>query len=182
MTHADSLGRVAFPVVGNISYDKLISETMFRCVIAKKLNVTCTEHMFFNTLSKVPIGDIKEWINKEKNCCLTVTKSVLRTLRSLIQLPKTQDGSKVFVDALDQLLDFCRTESITSVSVLFFRAKVESISCSVAAEGAKEIESLLYILKQDIQNVLSNIKSLEQYSFGSHTANNIKKRKEVQIN
>ena len=101
------------------------------------------------------------WCQKEKSNLTEVMKDLLGTLRALIQSQENRKSSKDFVLNLGKLIAHADISSIVQISSMMFKAKIDLIESKSFEENAKEVETLLYELKSDIQKVLLCIKKLE---------------------
>jgi hypothetical protein len=102
------------------------------------------------------------WCNQEKALITDVMKDLLGTLRSLLQSLETKRSSRDFIINLGKLISHCETESVTQIATIMFKAKLEGINAKTFEENAREVETLLYELKSNLQKNLSCIKALEE--------------------
>ncbi len=111
----------------------------------------------------------KKWILDEKHAIAEISRRLLKTLRELIQLAGISNQRKDrFVAALDDLLLGCDDNMLSSIPLLFFRARLESLPKSSFIKSSSKIEALLYVLKEDLQELTSNIKTFETSLIRNH--------------
>lgn len=107
--------------------------------------------------------DLTIAIESEKVSLSALTRDLLSTLRGLIQTQENKEKVPVFIESLEKLLSHCYENTLASIPALIFRAKVESLTSTSMQENMKEVESLLYKLKDNIQGCLKAIKSIEEF-------------------
>jgi ADP-heptose:LPS heptosyltransferase len=105
----------------------------------------------------------KEWLNSCKELVTDISKNLLATLRSLLQLDRTNDKMRSFVGNLTELLEFCEVESqFMKIPLLRFRSRLEALNTSDFMNSSREVEALLYELKADIQHQVDIIKITQE--------------------
>ncbi|MCK5072160.1 MAG: glycosyltransferase family 9 protein [Bacteriovoracaceae bacterium] len=155
----DALGIKYVPLIGNFDVHMELSHIMSRYYLMSRFNIITSIN--FNDFTHFEKNKIKDWLSMEKNAVTNATKKVLSTLRSLLQSQKNIRKTKEFIQTLDQLLSICNSNSLVAIAALSFRARIESMSGSSFTKNIKEMESLLYTFRNEIQTILNCIKHLE---------------------
>lgn len=101
------------------------------------------------------------WVTNEKNELTLIMKDILGTLRSLLQCSENQKSTKEFVTNLGKLLSYADAHSLVQIPAIMFKAKIEGINAKTFEENIKEVESLLYELKSDLQKTLQCLLHVE---------------------
>lgn len=136
-----------------------------RAIIQKTLLGTIDQSVFeilYNTVSKSEITDL---INKEKTNLSILTKELLSTLRGLIQTQENRSKAPMFIESLERLLSKSFDNNLSSLPALTFRAKIESLSSSNLEDNFKEVEGLLYSLKDNVQHALFTLQRAEEFGY-----------------
>ena len=108
---------------------------------------------------------INRWVYDQKDYVNNATRNLLNALRSLLSIKDNLYKIQKFVWDLDKLLDCCNSSSIIAIPTLLFSAGIESISDTTKIKNIKNIESLLYKLKEHYQTAIICIKDLEKNCF-----------------
>jgi hypothetical protein len=111
-------------------------------------------------LSRASI-DNKSWLESEKATATETTRDLLSTLRSLLICQDNPKKVTEFIYALDQLLTHCDTCSMSSMATQLFKGRLESLGRASLSQNIKQVESVLYHLKTDLQLIFSCIKDIE---------------------
>lgn len=157
----DNLGVIYRPVAGDIDTQVEINRIMTRLAVSSLFDLEQDENSYVEVL-KLSVKEARAWADGEKANITQVMKDLLGTLRSLLQLQENKKYGKEFAYNLGRLLANCESEHLTIIPTLIFRSKVESLGTSSLTKNIKEIESLLYELKSEIQKILGCIKLLEE--------------------
>jgi hypothetical protein len=148
------------PVAGTIEFNSEILRLMSKQYINTLTNSEESETLYTDILSLGSTA-VSTWCQGEKVIVTEIMKDLLGTLRSLLQSVETKRNSREFVMNLGRLMNHCETTSVSQIATLVFKTKIESINAKSFEENAKEVETLLYELKANLQKNLSCIKSLE---------------------
>lgn len=100
--------------------------------------------------------ELLNFIDYNKDELTKCVKSLLATLRSLKGLQQSDDNKRNFVQYLDQLLSYANSKSLVNAPILIFAGKIENLQSTSVEFNLKEIESLLFNLKNKLQK-LTNI-------------------------
>lgn len=160
-TTDDEIGINYVPVSGSIDHESEIQRLMSRQFLSLMLDNSESEEIY-QSISTFKGSAASNWCNQEKALITDVMKDLLGTLRSLLQSLETKRSSRDFIINLGKLMSHCETESVTQVATIMFKAKLEGINAKTFEENAREVETLLYELKSNLQKNLSCIKSLEE--------------------
>jgi len=156
----DELGTYYSCIAGEYDLDKESRRLMARQVLAELFDIDNKRHIHTKVSSSFST-DLIPVLNEEKASVTKSTKSLLGTLRSLLQTNENKKKIPDFVSSLDSLLAEGDNHHLTAIPILIFRSRIESLESSSFTESIKEVESLLYELKADIQKVYSCIKDIE---------------------
>jgi len=155
-------GTYYMPTMGHIN-------TVFE--LRRFFSRTIIERNYFNKFNKNAFGkmisvfnreEIRQFISSEQEIITRVTKDLLSTLRSLVQLQENQNNSSAFVNSLEKLLSHAFQTNLGAVSILDFRARLEAITSTDLKSNLKETESLLYQLKTQLKNTLTILQSASE--------------------
>ena len=160
--YQDFIGTNLAPVSGSVN-----PEFEVRRFLARQLCFSLASDKTDKSINEIIINSIPEKdaikvLEEEKSFIGLVTKDLLSTLRSLIQTQESIAKGNQFVTSLGELLEKCDDQRLCAIPILYFRAKVESLSTTSMGENFKEVEALLYKLKDDIQRLMSCINELEK--------------------
>ena len=112
--------------------------------------------------------NINRWVYDQKDYVNNATRNLLNTLRSLLSIKDNLYKIQKFVWDLDKLLEYCNSTSIIAIPTLLFSSAIESISDTTKIKNIKNIEKLLYKLKDHYQMAIICIKKLEKSCFDNH--------------
>lgn len=160
----DAMGTTYVASYGDIPNVAEIERICSRQFLAVKLLNSDIENVHA-PLHTIELGALEHWMNNTKDTITDVSKVLLGTLRSLLQLDSSRSKNTVFVQNLSNLLNFCEANSqFSAIPILRFRARLEALNTSDFSQSTKEVEALLYELKADIQIQVEIVKSLSTYS------------------
>lgn len=148
------------PVAGTIEFNTEILRLMSKQFINSLTSGEESESLYSDILS-LGSNAVSNWCQGEKIIVTEIMKDLLGTLRSLLQSVETKRNSREFVVNLGKLMNHCETTSVSQIATLIFKTRIESINAKSFEENAKEVETLLYELKTNLQKNLSCIKNLE---------------------
>lgn len=159
--YKDSFGTRYKAVAGDINENAEISRLMSRQLVFSlfKLN---SDNSIYSELVNFDHKILREWTVNEKNAITDVTKDLLASLRSLLQITDNKKIVPLFINSLDSLLAHCNSDKLIGVTNLMFRSKLEALDTGNITQSVKEVEALLYELKGDIQRICTVIKDLEE--------------------
>ncbi|CAM9940316.1 unnamed protein product, partial [Chrysoparadoxa australica] len=153
------------PIAGNINTAFEVKRALGRATIQKITKGIMDENMIEAVLTGHEKRDVFLAIEDEKTGASLVTKDLLSTLRGLIQTQENKQKAGVFVENLEKLLSRCFEAKLAAIPTLIFRAKIESLISSSMEENFKEVEGLLYGLKDNLQSCLYVFKRFEEISY-----------------
>ena len=156
----DQLGARYSVVAGSIDAQTEIQRLMTRQLI-NCLYDNNDSNEFFSSIIDFGTAAVATWCKNEKFNLTIVMKDLLGTLRSLLQMQENRKSYKDFVVNLGKLISHSEKETLLQIPTMMFKTKVEQIKSKTSEENAKEIESLLYYLKSDVQKALQSINHLE---------------------
>jgi ADP-heptose:LPS heptosyltransferase len=156
----DQLGARYAVVAGSIDAQVEIHRLMSRHLIHINYDNNESKELF-SSIIDFGTSAITTWCKNEKHNLTIVMKDLLGTLRSLIQIQENRKSSKNFINNLGKLISHSDQETFLQIPVLMFKTKIEKINSKSSEENAREIESLLYHLKSDVQKALQIINHLE---------------------
>ncbi|MCY4523502.1 MAG: hypothetical protein OXB84_02055 [Halobacteriovoraceae bacterium] len=164
-TTQDALG-VRYDLITG-SYDPALEITrlMSRYYISVIMDVSNT---FPREILRFSADSINKWVYDQKDHVNNATRNLLNTLRSLLSIKENLYKIQKFVWDLDKLLAYCNSSSIVAIPTLLFSAGIESISDTTNIKNIKNIERLIYKLKEHYQTAIICIKHLEKNCFDNH--------------
>jgi ADP-heptose:LPS heptosyltransferase len=157
----DQLGISYVPVAGTISPEIELHRTMTRQLINSIFKVS-EDSLPYTEITNIDSKIASSWANTEKLIVSGVLKDILGTLRSLMQATENRNSSREFVNNLGKLISHVENEAIVQIPVLIFKCKIEAISVGTFEENAKEVEMLLFELKDDMQKILTCLENLDK--------------------
>lgn len=104
--------------------------------------------------------DLLNFIELNKSELTKCVKILLATLRSLKGINQSNDNKRNFVHYLDELFSFSSSESLVNVPVTMFAGKIENIQSNTTELNLKEIETLLFGLKNKLQRLTNTLEIL----------------------
>lgn len=161
----DSLGLRYDVVGGEVPYQQELQRLLHRVYLAALLNDPAENDMKdaiqkILELSRDSI-DNKSWLENEKSLGSHTTRDLLSTLRSLLVCQDNPKKITDFIYALDQLLTHCDDMSMSSMATQLFKGRLEALGRASLSQNIKQVESVLYQLKTDLQLSFSCIKDIE---------------------
>lgn len=165
-------GTAYLPITGNFNGPFEAKRILSRGIIQKVFKGVIDENLIELAYQKIGRKDFQIAIEEEKNALSILTKELLSTLRGLIQTQENKNKAPVFIEALEKLLSHCFDNNLAAIHALNFRAKIESLNSSSLEANFKEVEGLLYELKDNLQSSLFVFKRCEDigYSIKSKAA------------
>jgi ADP-heptose:LPS heptosyltransferase len=113
-----------------------------------------------NIFSKFKIETITDWIKYQKEQTAQLSKDLLKTLKTLINIQKNINDGIDFANSLDKLFQFCSSRYLASIPSLLFRTKIENLVDVSFDNNMKSVEGLLYEFKDNIQVLLNRMDEL----------------------
>jgi len=107
--------------------------------------------------------ELSHWVGVQKENITHIVKDLLTGLRSLKLAKEDPKNGDQFLEKLNIILDYCDRTEISSIPIRMFRGKIEAIQSETVKENVKEMEELLFSLKNQIQILSSIIGELESY-------------------
>jgi ADP-heptose:LPS heptosyltransferase len=159
--YQDSLGTSYFSVKGSVNNSLEAQRISSRMYLASVLTDLDTSN-FVEMILELRGEHFKRWLKNEKESVTLVTKDLLGSIRSLIQMTENKSKSKEFITSLGVLLEHCSDVTITAIPTLFLRARLESLLSTNLSESIKEVEAQLYKMKSDLQKVYEVLKTVEE--------------------
>ncbi len=158
----DNLGRFLMPIAGhsdeNVELERICTRALIHQKTTKQDDLT-----LIDTILKFDTNLVNQWINLQKDLITETSKSLLSTLRAIIQLTNEKSSMTNFLEALANLCEFCETSSdFAKLPALRFRSRLEALNTSDLRSSAKEVEALLYEYKSDIQFQVEVLKTLQE--------------------
>ena len=140
---------------------------MARAIIQKTSKGVIDENLIEAAYQRIDRKEFQGAIEEEKVALATLTKELLSTLRGLIQTQENKNKAPVFIEALEKLLSRCFDNNLAAIHALQFRAKIESLNSSTMEENFKEVEGLLYELKDNLQSSMFVFKACEEIGYST---------------
>ncbi len=156
----DQFGTAYRPIAGGISYSFEVSRLTSRYLIHRLLNNDGSEELDKNIFS-LPTAHLQKWIVQEKQSIVATTKNILNTLRQLIKTKNNPQNTIYFINSLNILFEGCEKNQLTAIPTILFRARTEALTNNNTKNNMKNIETLLYNLKNEIQVVINTVSLVE---------------------
>ena len=157
----DEFGTFLVNESGFINPDFELRRVFSRQIILKISKKTPSEKILEYIINNFNEDVIKSWIKNEKAGVINLTKSILSVLRFLIQAQENETKSSLFIKSLGHLLDHCYDNKLATVLVLIFRGQLETISTGPKKNNFKEVENIIYKLKNYAQITMICLEELE---------------------
>jgi len=159
----DDLGTRYELAFGSVDQNAETERLMSRQLLLKKF--TGSEDLnIYNVLTLDGTASLENWLSETKTSITEVSKGLLGTLRSLLQIDGSKNKTSLFLKNLTELLSECEIDSqFMAIPLLRFRARIEALNTSDLLESAREMEALIYELKADIQVQVDIVKTTSDY-------------------
>jgi len=162
-------GVVLMPISGPFNDAFEIRRLLCRSIVQKTLKGVLDENYITLIANRFEKAKVTKVINEEKEALSGVTKELLSTLRGLIQTQENNSKAPLFIAALEKLLSKCFDNSLSAIPAMMFRAKIESLNSNSMQENFKEVEGLLYELKDNLQHSIFTYSTIERVSQEAYT-------------
>ena len=150
----DQLGTTLMPIAGEVDDHMEFTRFFGRGIISKILKETDFKIEQFNDLNNSRLID---WVDEQKEVFTHVSRTLLNTIRALHQMKADKSVSKTFVECLDKLFELTKNDSMVRIPLLIFKSKLESLSSLNKEQGIKEVNELLFNLKNEIQLIVNEL-------------------------
>ena len=157
----DILGTFLTNESGFINLDIELRYLLARQTLSKIFKDSFSVEIFTYIMDTFEENELKKWIEKEKNHLALTSKNLLVTIKMLIQTQEDRQKGQRFVFSLEKLLDRSQEKHLSALPVLLFRGLLEAIAFESIEENIKEVENLLYKLKDYMQTTTLCLKELE---------------------
>ncbi len=157
----DSDGIYYQHIAGSIDHQSEISLTASRQFIFE-LFADKQNNSKLKTICTYPEKEISSWIEKEKLAITKVMRDILTTLRNLNSIQENATARKEFLFSLDRLLSHCDGNHLSSISTILFRTRIESLSGENISKNIKDVESLIFKFKKELQKLMGTIAAIEE--------------------
>jgi ADP-heptose:LPS heptosyltransferase len=178
--YQDVLGTSYFAVKGVANNSLEAQRIAMRMFITSTMTDLSTES-FTEMILELRGEQFRNWLANEKDSVTAVTKDLLGTIRSLIQMTENKSKTKEFINSLGVLLEHCNDVTMTALPTLFLRARLESMISSSLSESIKEVEGQLYKMKAELQKVYETLKQIEDNSRERDTATVIENKSTLSV-
>lgn len=162
-------GTVYMPISGPYNASFEAKRVLGRAIIQKVNKGIVDENLIEMAYQKLGRKNFQIAIEDEKTALSILTKELLSTLRGLIQTQENKRKAPAFIEALERLLSHCFYNNLAAIHALSFRAKIESLNSSSLEANFKEVEGLLYELKDNLQSSLYVFKRCEDIGYAIKT-------------
>lgn len=153
------------PLSGAFNYEYEAKRFLARAIMQKSNGGVIDENLIEQLYKRIDRKFIQKAIESEKTALSMLTKELLSTLRGLIQTQENKRKAPVFIEALEKLLSRCFENNLAAIHALQFRAKIESLNSSSMEDNFKEVEGLLYELKDALQGTMFVYKTCEEIGY-----------------
>ena len=172
-------GTIYSPVSGPFSEEFELKRFIARATLTSLTEEAVDSDLYDHIYSTFSRKQIIKAINREKGHLSELTRDLLSTLRGLIQMQENKQKAPVFVEALERLLTNCFSENLSALAPIFFRAKLEALNATSMNENLKEVEVLLYELKDNLQVCFNTYKEIENHTISEVKAESREALREV---
>ncbi len=155
-------GVALLPISGPFDNHFEIRRLLSRSIVQNIITRTVDEEYVAAVVSRFDRAELTRVINEEKESLSEITKELLSTLRGLIQTQENNQKAPLFIGALERLLAKCFEDRLSAIPTMMFRAKIESLNSNSMVENFKEVEGLLYELKDNLQHSISTYSTVEK--------------------
>jgi ADP-heptose:LPS heptosyltransferase len=168
----DELGVNLVCIAGELNGEYEATRHFSRYLLGKSLKDVGPSYLL-ELVPQLLKKETPHWADHQKSLITQITRDLLGTLRALIQAQESRKKVKDFISSLDRLMAHANNDYPTSIFVKIFRAKIESLDSKQSFnENVRDVESLLYELKSDLQKFLLILKDVESL-WHEHRKNNI---------
>jgi ADP-heptose:LPS heptosyltransferase len=157
-------GVALMPISGPINESFEIKRLLSRSIVQNTITNSLDENYIEAIANRFDRQLITKVINEEKEALSGLTKELLSTLRGLIQTQENPQKAPLFIAGLEKLLAKCFDNSLSAIPTMIFRAKIESLNSDSMKENFKEVEGLLYELKDNLQHSIFTYSVVERIS------------------
>tara|TARA_R110002072_G_scaffold288917_1_gene455520 strand:- start:202126 stop:203778 length:1653 start_codon:yes stop_codon:yes gene_type:complete len=158
----DEFGNYIVPLNKTFDFNEA-TRLMSRAYLSELEKNNDKEKIFKNLKNSFDQTQLNLWLEREKVEVSECTKLLLRALRSLIRTQENLKNAPQFVNDLDGLLGFTSSNSLSGMTVLYFRGIIDSLENDNTEENLKGIERAVYQLKNDLQTSLHIIRDFEKF-------------------
>ena len=131
-----------------------------RYILGKLLHLPVTRHeRIFAAAPEV----LTDWIQQERIQILETTKTLLAALRSLLRLQDNTKMGQEFTTQLAGLLACGEEEHLASLCCTIFKNQIENIPKAAKEDNIRQIETLLYQLRDHLQISLNLLREMEDH-------------------
>jgi hypothetical protein len=155
---------------GKFKFNDEISRLMSRYLIGA-LYLQERDEVILSDIAEFPQKEISCWIETEKNLAMEISSKILNTLRLLSLIGEGETFKKDLIVALDDLLSFSNSENLIVIPILIFKYKIENSP----VKDLKTLENEAFLLKDQVQTVISSIRDLENETWNKKKDSLIKK-------
>ena len=157
----DALGTFLINEAGFININIELKRLLNRQILSSFFQKEDLPEIFEYLLSTFKEDCLKLWISEEKKHLTMLSKDILATLRFLIQAQGNINKGKSFIDNLEKIFTYLKDKNLTTLPILIFQSQIEVVDHQLIEDNLKEVERLIYQLKNYIQESLQNLKKLE---------------------
>ena len=156
----DQLGITYRPVAGAFNKIRELSIMMSRQMVLAKMNKSESNyHNIVQTINDPML--IKSWIRAEKTSITKLSKSLLNTLRFVFYAQKNHHHVTELANATNLLLEFADYPGVVGIMGRMLQGKIEALRGQPMEQNIKEMETLLYSTKSDIQSTINCLQKLD---------------------
>ncbi len=157
----DSLGTYPVFCAGAVSSVNEISRLISRQYIMCRFQDG--DIFDYSEIYSYSTDEISNWIKKEREAVAHITKDLLSVLRIMHQVKARPEQGNDFIKSLNKVFNHCELDNLIAIPALLFEAEIESLIEKSIDENMRDIELLLYALKNDIRLVVTCIRKLEEF-------------------
>ena len=178
-TSYDDNGICYLPIAGELNLDTEIIRYLSRYVTLSIMGENSLLTLK-NIIMQFPHDFIKKIIAREKEQIISTTRKLLNTLRSLMSTKDNQGLAKDFVQHLNALFEECEESHLGTLSILIFRAQIESLSNGGLSKNISDVEKLLFQTKTNIQKTINILETFDSEIDEINIQNITRKNTEVE--
>jgi ADP-heptose:LPS heptosyltransferase len=150
----DRIGTTLMPIAGSINDQSEYTRFFTRGIVSQMLTGISFDITAFNDLDN---PNLNQWVEDQKQSFTNISRTLLNTIRALHQMKTDQVNTNTFVECLDILFDHSKEETLARIPLLIFKSRLESLSSINKDQGVKEVNELLFTLKNDIQLIINEL-------------------------